>query len=69
MAATLFFCLRAGFALSQTLTLRYPIKKFAAFGSIAGALVYLALTGATVPTQRAFVMTCIVLLAVVSTAG
>lgn len=65
MAATLFFCLRAGFALSQTLTLRYPIKKFAAFGSIAGALVYLALTGATVPTQRAFVMTCIVLLAVV----
>ena len=65
MAATLFFVLRAALALSPTLALRYPIKKIAAFGSMAGALAYLALTGATVPTQRAFVMTCIVLLAVV----
>ena len=65
MAATLFFVMRTLLALSTTLALRYPIKKYAAFGSMVGALAYLALTGATVPTQRAFVMTCLVLLAVI----
>ena len=65
MAATLFFCLRASLALWPALALRYPIKKYAAVGAMAGALAYLALTGATVPTQRAFVMVCVVMLAVI----
>ena len=65
MAATLFFVLRAMLALVPALALRHPIKKYAAFGSMLGALAYLTLTGATVPTQRAFVMTCLVLLAVI----
>ena len=65
MAAIFFFVIRALLALVPALALRYPIKKYAAFGSMVGALAYLALTGATVPTQRAFVMTCLVLLAVI----
>ena len=65
MAATLFFVIRALFALSPHLALHYPIKKFAALGAMIGALGYLALTGATIPTQRAFVMTCLVLFAVI----
>ena len=65
MAAIFFFVIRAVLALAPALALRYPTKKYAAFGSMVGALAYLALTGATVPTQRAFVMTCLVLLAVI----
>ena len=65
LMAAIFFVIRALLALVPALALRYPIKKYAAFGSMVGALAYLALTGATVPTQRAFVMTCLVLLAVI----
>ena len=65
MAATLFFVIRAAMALIPALALGYPIKKYAALGSMIGALAYLALTGATIPTQRAFVMTCLVLLAII----
>lgn len=64
VAATLFFGLRAVLALSERLTLRHPIKKWAAAAAIAGSLAYLLLAGATVPTQRAFVMTGLVLVAV-----
>ena len=64
VAATLFFGLRALLALSERLTLRRPIKKWAAVAAIAGSFAYLLLAGATVPTQRAFVMTGLVLLAV-----
>ena len=64
VAATLFFGSRALLALSERLTLRHPIKKWAAVAAIAGSFAYLLLAGATVPTQRAFVMTGLVLLAV-----
>jgi len=64
VAATLFFGLRALLALSERLTLRYPIKKWAAIAALLGSLAYLLLAGATVPTQRAFVMTGLILLAV-----
>lgn len=64
VAATLFFGLRALLALSERLTLRHPIKKWAAAAAMAGSLAYLMLAGATVPTQRAFVMTGLVLLAI-----
>lgn len=60
----LFFATRAALALSPSLALRYPIKKWAAAGALVGAFFYLLLTGATVPTQRAFMMTAVVLLAV-----
>ncbi|MBE9556562.1 MAG: ComEC/Rec2 family competence protein [Proteobacteria bacterium] len=64
VAATLFFGLRALLALSERLTLRQPIKKWAAGAAMTGSFTYLLLAGATVPTQRAFVMTGLVLLAV-----
>lgn len=64
VATTLFFGLRALLALSEHLTLRHPIKKWAAFAAMVGSFAYLLLAGATVPTQRAFVMTGLVLLAV-----
>jgi competence protein ComEC len=45
--------------------LRYPAKKWAALAALAGAFFYLLLSGATVPTQRAFLMLAAVLAAVV----
>ena len=64
VAAILFFGLRAIFTCCEAVTLRYPIKKWAAGAALCGALGYMVLTGATVPTQRAFLMTGLVLLAV-----
>ena len=60
-AGLIFFGLRAGLALIPALALRFPIKKWAAIGALMGALFYLLMTGATVPTQRAFIMAAIVL--------
>lgn len=65
IAGIVFFALRAGLALIPWLALRYPIKKWAAAGAILAAFAYALLAGATVPTQRAFLMIAIVLLAVV----
>jgi competence protein ComEC len=64
VAATLFAGLRAVLALVPAVALRYPIKKWAAAAAIAGALAYALASGATVPTQRAFLMVGLVLLAV-----
>jgi competence protein ComEC len=65
IAGLLFFGLRAAMALVPRLALYYPIKKWAALGAALGAFAYLFMAGATVPTQRAFLMVSIVLLAVV----
>jgi competence protein ComEC len=65
VAGLLFFGLRAILALVPSLALRHPIKKWAAAAATLGAFAYLFLVGATVPTQRAFLMTALVLLAVV----
>jgi len=64
VALILFFGVRAGLALFEPLALRRPIKKWAAVIALVGAFGYLLLTGATVPTQRAFIMLAIVLLGV-----
>ena len=64
LAASLFFVVRASFALWPAVTLRYPIKKWAAAVTLIGAFGYLLVTGATVPTQRAYLMTGLVLVAV-----
>ncbi len=64
LCGVVFFVTRLGLAMIPKLALRYPIKKWSAIaGFMVGAL-YLLLSGATVPTQRAFVMTAIVLFAV-----
>jgi competence protein ComEC len=64
MAGILFFGLRVLLALSAPLALHFPIKKWAAAAAIAGAFAYALIAGATVPTQRAFLMVGLVLLAV-----
>ncbi len=64
VAGTLFWLLRALFALSPNLALHFPIKKWAAALAIIGAAAYLLLSGASIATQRAFVMTSIMLLAI-----
>lgn len=64
VAGILFFTVRAVLALVERVALNHPIKKWAALVALAGALGYLLITGATIPTQRAFLMTGLVLLAV-----
>jgi competence protein ComEC len=56
--------LRRLLALSPTLAPRYPIKKWAAAAAIFGAICYDILTGSRVGTERALVMTTILLAAV-----
>jgi competence protein ComEC len=65
VAAAAFFGLRAGFALVPAIALRHPTKKWAAALAMLLAFLYLLLSGATVPSRRAFVMTGLVLLAVI----
>jgi len=64
IAGIVFFIVRAGLALIHPLALKYPIKKWAACAAIVGAGGYALLAGATVPTQRAFLMIGLVFLAV-----
>jgi competence protein ComEC len=61
----LFIFIRVGLALFEPLALHYPIKKWAAGVAMIGGLAYLLLTGATIPTQRAFIMVGIVLVAII----
>ncbi len=65
VAAILFFSLRSLLALCPPLALRYPIKKWAAAVALFGSFGYLLVSGASVPTQRAFLMTSLVLIAIV----
>lgn len=64
VAGVVFLGLRSVLSLSRRLTLSYPIKKGAALGALIFAAAYLLLSGASVPTQRAFLMTGLVLVGV-----
>ncbi len=66
VAGATFWLLRALFALSTTLALGYPIKKWAAWGALAVATFYLGLSGAEVATVRSWVMLAIMLAAVIA---
>jgi competence protein ComEC len=59
-----FFAFRGGLALIPAVALRFPIKKWAAAAALIVATVYLLLSGAAVPTQRAYVMVAFGLLAI-----
>jgi competence protein ComEC len=59
-----FVALRGVLALIPWVALRYPIKKIAAAAALAVLVCYLFISGAAVPTQRAFVMNGIVFAAV-----
>ncbi len=64
VAGLLFFGLRGALALSPFVALRFPIKKWAAVVAALASFGYLELVGAPIPTQRAFAMVLLVLLAV-----
>ncbi|PCI42024.1 MAG: metal-binding protein [Rhodospirillaceae bacterium] len=64
ISGIVFFMIRAVLALIGPLALNYPIKKWAALVAISGAGAYALLAGATVPTQRAFLMIALVFIAV-----
>ncbi len=59
-----FFTVRGGLALIPWVALRYPIKKIAAAATLAVLTGYLALSGAAIPTERAFVMNGLVFAAI-----
>ena len=64
VAGTVFATVRGAFLLRSGWSLRLPTKKIAAATALIAAFCYLFLAGATIPTQRAFLMTAIVLIAV-----
>jgi competence protein ComEC len=65
MAGSLFWLIRALFALVPAIALRYPIKVWAAVGALIIAAAYLALSGAAVTAIRAFIMVTIAFLAII----
>jgi competence protein ComEC len=65
VAGIFFVVTRRLLALSPTLALNHPIKKWAALVAMAGSVLYDVVTGSRVGTERALVMTLIVLGAVV----
>lgn len=65
IAGSVFWLLRAGFALIPGLALNYPIKKWAACGTMLAGFAYLLISGMEVAAQRAFVMFAVMCLAVV----
>jgi competence protein ComEC len=60
-AGTIFWLVRALLALSQTLALRWPIKKLAALAAMAGATGYCIFSGGDVATVRSLIMTLVML--------
>ena len=64
VAGIVFFATRALLALIPALTVTFPIKKIAAAAALFASAFYLLLSGAEVATQRSFIMTAVVLIAV-----
>ena len=65
VAGIFFLLIRRALALSPYLALNYPIKKWAAAAAMAGSVLYDIGTGSRVGTERALIMTLIVLGAVI----
>ena len=64
VGAFVFFTVRGALALIPPVALRYPIKKIAAAVTLVVLTCYLMLSGAAIPTERAFVMNGIVFAAI-----
>lgn len=60
-----FAALRLIFALMPKVSLNYPVKKWAAAAALVASAGYLLLSGASVPTQRSFVMIAVALVAII----
>lgn len=61
LAGFVFAALRLGLSLMPAVALRLPVRKIAAIGALIAAAFYLILSGGNVATERAFVMTAVVL--------
>ncbi|WP_319547250.1 ComEC/Rec2 family competence protein [Ruegeria conchae] len=59
-----FVACRIGLSMVPMLALRLPVRKMAAICALAAATIYLFLSGGNVATERAFVMVCVMLGAV-----
>ena len=64
VGAFVFFAVRGMLALIPFVALRFPIKKIAAAATLVVLTCYLMLSGAAIPTERAFVMNGIVFAAI-----
>jgi competence protein ComEC len=64
VAGGIYAALHFVLALIAPLALRFPVRKWAAASALAGVGAYLVVSGASVPAQRAFVMTAVSLGAV-----
>jgi competence protein ComEC len=64
VTAFVFGCVRGGLAAIPPLALRVPAKKIAAGAALVAGALYLALSGADVPAERAFIQVAVVLVAV-----
>lgn len=64
LAGLVFTAVRFGVALSPSLAVTLPGKKIAALAALLAGAAYLAMAGATVATQRAYVMVAVALVAV-----
>ncbi len=60
-----FVVVRYGFALTPFIALRYPIKKWAAATALVAGFFYLLLAGAPLSAERAYIMACLFLLAII----
>ena len=61
IAGLIFFLVRKCWAYAGTLALWQPAQKVAALAAVIAALLYAGLAGFTIPTQRALIMTTVVL--------
>lgn len=64
VTALLFGTIRLAAAFARTVSARYQVKKWAAGAALLGALGYLALSGAGISAQRAFLMAAVFLVAI-----
>jgi competence protein ComEC len=64
VAAFVFFTVRGGLALIPPVALRFPIKKIAAAAALLVLIGYLLISGAAIPTERAFVMNGLLFVAI-----
>lgn len=66
VAGSCFWLVRALLALSPTLATFYPIKKWAAVAGLLVGLVYMVLAGASVATQRSYIMLAVMFIAILA---
>jgi len=59
-----FWTIRALFALFPAIVLRFPVKKWAAVGALAGATFYLLISGCEAPAVRSYIMLTMMFLAI-----